>query len=121
MAKKILVVDDELDILKITAFILKKAGYEIITAGNGQVALDLIRDKKPDLILLDLRLPIINGYEVCKIIKNDEELKHIPIILFTARCVGMVDEKTKELEADDYMIKPFVKEELLKKVKKAIG
>ena len=121
MAKKILVVDDEPDILKVVIFRLKKLGHEIATATNGQEALDSIQKEKPDLILLDLRLPVIDGYEVCKRLKTDEELKHIPIILLTASTAGSIAEKTKEFKADDYLIKPFDMKELRAKVKKFLG
>ena len=81
-AKKILVVDDEPDILSVIAFRLKKSGYEIVTAGDGKETLDLMQNWKPDLILLDIQLPVMDGYEVCRRIKADEELKHIPIVFF---------------------------------------
>ena len=120
MAKKILVVDDEPDILKIVTFRLKKEGYEVLTAVNGQKALDLVNSQRPDLILLDLRLPVVDGYEVCKRVKTDEGLRQIPVILITASSAGKIAEKTKEFRADDYLIKPFEPEELLDKVKKFI-
>ncbi|MBU0682675.1 MAG: response regulator, partial [Candidatus Omnitrophica bacterium] len=84
MAKKIMVIDDELDILEVLTFRLSKAGYEIISAVDGQEALDLLTETIPDLILLDLRLPKIDGYEVCRRIKTSDELKEIPVILLTA-------------------------------------
>lgn len=121
MAKKILVVDDEPDLLKVVTFRLRKTGYEVITATNGQNGLDLIKKEKPDLVLLDLRLPILDGDEVCRRLKADDKLKSIPVILITATSsVSKIAEKTKELGADDYMMKPFDPEELLKKVKKFI-
>ncbi len=122
MAKKILVVDDEPDILKVVTFRLRKAGYEIITAEDGQKALNLIKTQRPDLVLLDLRLPVIDGSEVCKQVKADDEVKNIPIILLTATShINKIADKAKELKADDYLIKPFDPEELLKRVKKFIG
>ena len=120
MAKKILVVDDEPDMLKIVTFRLKKLGHEILTAVDGQEALDMIKDKRPDLVLLDLLLPIIDGYQVCKQVKNDETLKHIPIIFFTASGASNVAEKAKEMGADDFLVKPFDTEHLLQKVKSFI-
>ncbi len=121
MPKKILIVDDEIDILKVVTFRLKKAGYEVLTAVNGKEALDSIRDKRPDLILLDLRLPIMDGYEVCRQVKTDETLKNIPIIFLTASQAERIKEKVKGYDAEDYLIKPFEPEELLEKVKKFIG
>ena len=117
MAKRILVVEDEEDILRLVTFRLRKLGYEILTATDGQKALALIREERPDLILLDLRLPIIDGYEICKRVKADEELKHIPVILLTAAAV-MIDEKAKEAGADDYIIKPFDSQDLVRKMQK---
>ena len=117
MAKKILIVDDEPDVLKVAVGRLKKAGYDTIQAVNGQEGLDAIRGKKPDLVLLDLAMPGINGYEVCRQAKGDEATKDIPIILFTASiATKTIDEKVKELGADDFIIKPFNHEELLEKI-----
>ncbi len=116
--KKILVVDDEPDILKTVSFRLEKASYEILTATNGQEALNLVWEKRPDLILLDLALPGIDGYEVCKRLRADETLKNIPIIFLTASQPYRIKEKVKGFDADDYLIKPFEAEELLAKVKK---
>lgn len=120
MAKKILFVEDEPDILTVAAFRLKKAGYEVITAVDGQVALEKIEKENPDMIFLDLRLPVMNGYNIAKKLKGDERFKNIPIVLFTASS-DRVQEKVKETGADDWLIKPFEPEALLEKVKKFIG
>lgn len=120
MTKKILVVDDEPDILKVVTFRVKKLEYEVVTATNGQEALDLIQKEEPDLILLDIELPVMNGYEVCQRVKTNEKLKHIPIIFLTASIASKIAEKVKEFNADDYLIKPFDSEELLKKIKNFI-
>jgi CheY-like chemotaxis protein len=120
MSKKILFVDDEPDVLRVAAFRLKKAGYEVLIGTNGQEALDLTAQAIPDLILLDLRLPLISGTEVCKKIKADEKLKHIPVILFTASVDDLTD-RVKESGAQDYLTKPFEPEQLFEKVKKFIG
>ena len=119
--KKILIVDDEPDILKVVSFRLKKMGYNIFLAINGKEGLDLARKERPDLILLDLRLPVMDGYEVCRRLKADKELKHIPIILLTASNITEIREKLMQFKAEDYIIKPFEPQELLKKVKKFIG
>ncbi|MFA5270812.1 MAG: response regulator [Candidatus Omnitrophota bacterium] len=118
--KKVLIVDDEPDILRVITFRLKKAGYEVFTAENGQSALDLIYANKPDLILLDLRMPIMSGDVVCAKIKKDNALKDIPIILLTASSGAKNAENIKAIETDDYLIKPFEPEVLLEKVKKWI-
>jgi len=120
--KKILVVDDEPDILKVTSIRLKKLGYNVLTAVDGKQGLDTIRREKPDLVLLDLVMPVMNGAEVCEQIKNDKVLKHIPIILFTASgSAAMTDEKIKKFGADDYIIKPFEPEEFRGKVEKILA
>ncbi|MFH1847043.1 MAG: response regulator [Candidatus Omnitrophota bacterium] len=116
MAKKVLVVDDEKDILKIVSFRVSSMGHNVTTAVNGREALDLIYKEKFDLIMLDLRMPIIDGYEVCRTIKNDEKYKNIPVILLTASSIGKIEERTKDYKADGYLIKPFVWEELQEKV-----
>ena len=118
MAKTILVVDDELDILKVVTFRLKKLGHTILTSVDGQEALDLIRKEKPNLVLLDLAIPTINGYELCKRLRKDDALKDIPIIFLTASQTDRIEAKTKGFTADDYLIKPFEPEELLEKVRK---
>ena len=118
--KKILIVDDEPDILRLTSLRLKKLGYDVLTAISGKEALDIMRDEKPDLVLLDLILPVVTGADVCKKTKNDEKLKHIAIILFTAHSDTMTSEKAKEFGADDYIIKPFDPDELIAKINNAL-
>jgi CheY-like chemotaxis protein len=120
MKKRILVVDDEPDLLKVTCFRLEKSGYEVLSAVNGKDALEMAGKECPDLVLLDLRLPLLNGPEVCARIKKDERLKHIPVIFFTAS-VQNLDEKVKACGAQGYIIKPFASEELLEKIKKFIS
>ncbi|MFH1406648.1 MAG: response regulator [Candidatus Omnitrophota bacterium] len=117
MAKKILIVDDEQDILRIITFRLKNLGYELLTAGDGQAALDTIAKSRPDLIILDLRLPIIDGQEVCRRVKGDERTKDIPVILLTASSGLVSGDKVKDLGADDFILKPFDTENLIAKVK----
>jgi DNA-binding response OmpR family regulator len=120
--KNILVVDDEPDILKVTSIRLKRLGYDVLTAVDGRQALDTIRSENPDLVLLDLVMPFMSGAEVCEQIRNDKVLKHIPIILFTARGSGaMTAERIKKVAADDYIVKPFDPEELSDKIEKILA
>ncbi|MFH1355232.1 MAG: response regulator [Candidatus Omnitrophota bacterium] len=121
MARKILIVDDEPDLLKVATFRLKKAGYEIINAVNGKEAIELTQQNMPDLILLDLILPSIRGDEVCRQLKNNDKLQHIPVLLFTASTMDDLSAKVKEVGADGYLTKPFELEDLLSKVKRLIG
>lgn len=120
MAKKILFVDDEPDVLKVVTFRLKKAGYEVVNAINGDEALSWVKKDKFDLIFLDLRLPGINGMEVCSTIKSDEKVKDTPVILFTAS-LNDLDQKTKVCGAQGYLLKPFEPQQLLDTVKNTIG
>ena len=122
MAKTILIIDDEPDILIMVEARLKKAGYNILKAVNGLEGIDMIMSAKPDLILLDLAMPGIDGYEVCRRSKKDESTKDIPVILFTASVVtASAEEKVKELKADGFIVKPFDHKELLEKIKSIIG
>lgn len=122
MAKRILVVDDEPDIMIVATARLSHLGYEIIGAVDAEEALVMIRKTPPDLILLDLLLPKMQGDELCKKLKSDDEFKHIPIILFTASTVRTnLPRKVEAMGADDCIIKPFEPEELLGKVRKFIG
>lgn len=119
--KRVLIVDDEPDILKTVVFRLKKAGYQVMTAEDGKTGLELARKERPDLILLDRRLPRIDGCEVCQRLKSDDNFKKIPVIFLTTSVVDQITDKIKEFGAEDYIIKPFEPEELLSKVKKYIG
>jgi len=120
MAKRILFVDDEPDVLRVATFRLKKAGYEVINTIDGQEALSLLRKERFDLIFLDLRLPVMNGMEICSIIKADEEIKSTPVILFTESHRDL-EQKIRDCGAQGYLLKPFEPEQLLDKVKNIIG
>ena len=121
MAKaKILTVEDDPDIGELLRFNLEKAGYQVILADHGEKALELAKRQYPDLILLDLLLPVMNGLEVCRQVKMDPMLQHVPIIMVTAkgeevdRVVGL------ELGADDYVVKPFSVREVMLRVQKLL-
>ena len=123
MAGKILFVDDEPAIVKVTAFRLRQAGYEVSVAGNGKEALELLRDplKRPGLILLDLSMPVMDGYQACKLIKGSPDLKDIPVVFFTAsNSMVNIEEQVKEFGAADYIVKPFEPQELLEKISRHI-
>lgn len=120
MAKKILIVDDEPDILELAVIRLETAGYEVLKVASSEEAFKVLKKNKPDLILLDLVLPNMQGDEFCKKIRSTSGLKDIPIILFTAS-IMRVPEKAEEMGADDYILKPFEPGELLFKIKKFIG
>jgi len=115
--KKILVVDDELDMLMVIKLRLEASGYEVITATDGLEGLNAARRVKPDLIVLDIMLPKMNGYKVARFLKFDEEYKSIPIVMLTALS-GEEDKSTGiETGADAYLTKPFETQQLLDAVK----
>ena len=118
MAKeKILIVDDEEHIVELLKFNLLNAGYDIFTANNGIDAVKIAKAEKPNLLLLDLMLPGIDGFDVCKEIKRDNEMKKTSIIMLTAKGEELDKILGLELGADDYITKPFSIRELLARVK----
>jgi two-component system alkaline phosphatase synthesis response regulator PhoP len=115
--KKILVVDDEVDLLETLRFPLEMEGFKVLVCYNGEDGLNQARKEKPDLILLDLMLPKLDGYKVCRLLKFDERYKHIPILMLTAKTQEKDKLLGKETGADEYITKPFDIDELVKKVK----
>ncbi len=112
----ILVVDDEADLVEGLEIRLRKEGFEVITAGDGENGLKIAREQKPDLLILDLMLPRLDGYKVCRLLKFDRRFKDIPVLMLTAR-VEETDKKLgMEVGADAYITKPFEWDELLKKI-----
>ncbi len=121
MAKRILIVDDEPNIVLMVGSRLKANGYEILSAHDGMAGYDLAQKEKPDLIILDLMLPKIDGYKVCGLLKKDTRYSKIPIIMFTAKAQEEDVALGKEMGADDYMMKPFKPDILLAKIQELIG
>jgi len=119
-AKRILVVDDEKDLVVMISTALKHNGYEVITANDGQEGLEKAKTEKPDLIVLDLMLPRINGYKVCGLLKKDTRYAKIPIILLTAKANAEDIELGKKVGADAYVTKPYERETLLSKIEELI-
>ncbi|MBM3871173.1 MAG: response regulator transcription factor [Verrucomicrobia bacterium] len=114
---KILVVDDEPDAVELVEFNLKNAGFEVITAADGAEALKQARAALPDLVVLDLMLPEVDGLEVCKLLRRDAATAGIPIIMLTAKAAEIDRVLGLELGADDYLTKPFSPRELMLRVK----
>ena len=114
---QILVIDDELDIAKLLQYNLEKEGYQVLCAHTGEQGLDLARAKKPDLILLDLMLPGIDGLEVCRLLKSDSRTRSTPVIMLTAKGSEIDQVVGLELGASDYISKPFSVKVLLARVK----
>ncbi len=117
MKEKILIVDDEKDIVKMLDYNFKKEGYRTVTAYDGEDGLDFAKKEHPDIILLDLMLPGMDGLEVCKALKKEEKTSSIPIIMLTAKTQEADKVVGLELGADDYVTKPFSLKELLARVK----
>ena len=113
MAKKILIVDDEPSLVMLVSARLKTHGYEVISAGDGQTGLDMAKKEKPDLIILDLMLPKMDGYKVCGLLKKDTRYSKISIILFSARDQEEDKIQGMELGANAYIAKPFTPQILL--------
>ncbi len=119
--KKILIVDDEEYIRELVAATLSGSNYELITAEDGEEALNLARQEHPDLILLDIEMPKKDGYEVCRALKNDPTTSDIVIIMLTAHGQRGDMERGYEVGADDYFVKPFSPTALLRKVEEILG
>ena len=120
MKQKILVVDDEPDAVELLEVNLKGAGYEVVSAHDGEEALTKARMTLPDLIILDLMLPEVDGMEVCKILRRDQKTAGIPIIMLTAKAAEIDRVLGLELGADDYVTKPFSPRELVLRVKRLL-
>jgi two-component system, OmpR family, alkaline phosphatase synthesis response regulator PhoP len=114
--QRILIVDDDREILRLVRSYLEQAGYMTLVAGDGETALQSVRSERPDLILLDLTLPKRSGWEITRIIRSDETLAGIPIIMLTARVEDVDKILGLELGADDYITKPFNLREVVARV-----
>jgi len=115
MAKKILVCDDEPYILMALTDAVEMEGYECVTAVNGKEALERARETLPDLIMLDIMMPFMDGFEVCRELKADAATRDIPVIMLTAKSQQVDIQKGKDAGADDYITKPFRPSTLRKK------
>ena len=122
MAKgKILVVDDEIYIVHILDFSLGMEGYEVVTALDGEHALDKARGEHPDLIVLDIMMPKLDGYETCKLLKADDRTRQIPVILLSAKGRHTDQKIGYEVGADDYITKPFSPRKLVERINTLLG
>src|SRR5271163_4943156 len=121
MKPRILVVDDEPEAVELLEFNLKQAGYAVTTAGDGAEALKKARTQTPDMIVLDVMLPEMDGFEICKSLRLDSTTSKIPIIMLTAKAAEIDRVLGLELGADDYLTKPFSTRELLLRIKKILS
>lgn len=115
--KKILIADDNENIRDALTYLLEDEGYELLLANDGADTLRKVRERKPDILFLDIMMPEINGYDVCRTIKNDPDLKSIYVIMLTAKGQVAEQERGKEVGADEYIVKPFSPMEILARVK----
>ena len=114
---KILLVDDEEELRLLLVTSLNSRGYEVIEATNGQEGLEKARDEKPDIIVADIMMPRMDGFQMCRLLKFDEELKSIPVILLSARTQSQDVEIGKTVGADSYIFKPVSINDLVDKIK----
>ena len=114
--KRILIAEDERDIRDLIAFTLRFAGYEVLTANNGEEAVTLTRKELPDLVLTDVRMPKMTGYEACRLIKADPTTRHIPVVFLSAKGQEAEVQSGLAAGADEYLLKPFAPDQLTRKV-----
>jgi len=117
---RILVVDDDLAVRELIEITLHQAGYEVLSAADGKTAVEIAQKEKPDLVLLDVRLPVLDGYQACKQITSNPLTKHVPVVFVSAR--GQIDEIQMGLSAGavDYFVKPFSTELLKKRIQELL-
>ena len=114
---KILIAEDERDIRDLVAFTLRFAGHEVVAAANGEEAVQLAPKENPDLILMDVRMPRMTGYDACRIIKADPKLKDIPVVFLSAKGQESEIQTGLEVGAEEYLLKPIAPDQLTERVK----
>lgn len=117
---KILIVDDEIQLIEMVQMRLEANGYETVTANDGKEGIEKVKSENPDLIILDIMMPLMDGYEVCKILKNDPQYSKIPIIFLSAKAQEEGLKNGKEKGADAFVKKPFETSDLLAKIKELL-
>ena len=114
---KILIIEDEKDIRQLLIYTLQYAGFTVIAGRDGEDAVRLAEEEMPDVILMDVRMPRLDGYEACKLIKTNEKTAHIPVVFLSAKGQDTEIDKGFEVGASDYLLKPFTPTELIERVK----
>ena len=117
---KILIAEDEHDIRELITFTLKFAGYEVVAVKDGQEAVEKIPEEMPDMILMDVRMPRMTGYEACRLVKAEEATKDIPLIFLSAKGQDAEVEEGLDAGATEYLLKPFAPNELIDKIKEVM-
>ena len=121
MASSVLIVDDEDHIVTSLSYVMKNAGFEVSSASDGEEALAKISSIKPDLVILDVMMPKLDGFEVCKAVRADSRLNSVRIIILTAKGRDTERQKGLELGADDYLTKPFSTRDILDRAKELLA
>lgn len=118
---KILIAEDEPDIRELVAFTLRFAGYEVVVAANGEEAVEQARREVPDLILMDVRMPRLTGYDACRLIKADPALADIPVVFLSAKGQDAEIQTGLQAGADEYLLKPFAPDHLTQRVRSILA
>ena len=121
MGKRVLIADDEPNIVASLEFLMEQAGFEVKLAANGQEALELVASFKPDLVLLDVMMPVKNGYEVCQSLKSDPATRAVKVVMLSAKGRDVEVAKGLELGADAYVTKPFSTRDLVAQIRDMLG
>jgi DNA-binding response OmpR family regulator len=117
---KVLIVDDEADVVRLLQFRFDKEGFETVTAGDGQTALSMVENDNPDLVILDIMMPLMDGMEVLRQIRSHRRTSKTPVIMLTAKTASITVDEARQLWVSDYIMKPFDPEVLVRKAKKAL-
>ncbi len=118
---KILIAEDERDIRELVTFTLNFAGYEVVAASNGEEAIQLVEREMPDLVILDVRMPRMTGYEACALIKNNPKTAHIPVVFLSAKGQEAEIQTGLQAGADEYLLKPFAPDQLIAHVQRMLA
>ncbi len=117
---RVLIVDDEADVVRLLQFRFEKEGFDTITAADGQSGLALVEAEMPDLVILDIMMPLMDGMEVLRQIRSRRKTSKVPVIMLTAKTASISVDEARQLWVSDYIMKPFDPEVLVKKAKKAL-
>ncbi len=118
---KILIAEDEPDIRELVAFMLRFAGYEVLAASNGEEAVEAATHNIPDLVLMDVRMPRMTGYDACRIMKANPDLRDIPVVFLSAKGQESEIQSGLEAGAEEYLLKPFSPDELTNRVRSILS
>lgn len=121
MGKTVLLIEDEPNIIEAISFILSRDGWKVNTHSNGQTAMEALRSKRPDLLILDVMLPGMSGYDILRGVREDDEMAELPVLMLTARGQSKDREMAEKIGANRFMTKPFSNSEVLEAVRALVG